>query len=364
MRCITVTFNFHNVDLVIWVPLHCLLQLRNCADPQWPCMVPPHRKRTGRETCWNCSKFTKWGLTAISFRTCRIACSNVSEDSLADELDKSYPSSCSSDSASTVSDHNQHVLDELVCANSYLPWYEPCVCDRLLRPISMLCDSDTGSDEDYDPQLSNSLSWNWIRPPTPLCTTIRNCYTCSGDDCDGGADVDDYLDLTDIHNLSCEEIDCSWWALEESYPDFHRGDQDRLAPGFTGRASVITLQSVRTLHYALCSLSSCIQQVAVVSIWYFRWTQTSCYCSSQFYQKGRLYHPRSLFSCSSWLHWESGLQYWLPKRTDRKCMPWNKMHLLTDCVIKDSRLYSGIYVGMQSSTQREVVKKSGQWHIL
>ena len=30
--------------------------------------------------------------------------------------------------------------------------------DRLLRAISILCDSDKSSDEDYDPQLYNRLS--------------------------------------------------------------------------------------------------------------------------------------------------------------------------------------------------------------
>ena len=68
--------------------------------------------------------------------------------------------------------------------------------------------------------------------------------TCSDDEDDGGADDDDYLDLTDSQNLSRDEIDRSWLALEESYPDCHPGDQDRLAPGFTAHPSVITLQSV------------------------------------------------------------------------------------------------------------------------
>ena len=46
-------------------------------------------------------------------------------------------------------------------------------------------------------------------------------------------------------------IAAAWLALEESYPDCHPGDQDRLAPGFTAQPSVITLQSVRALHYVV-----------------------------------------------------------------------------------------------------------------
>jgi U3 small nucleolar RNA-associated protein 14 len=104
----------------------------------------------------------------MTYYTCRKESSSTDRDALAAQLETSlsiYSSSSDSDSEShsdSESDSSvdtQHLGNELVFTTAHLMTYMPThFHGRLLKAISILCDSDKTSDEDYNPHSCNRLA--------------------------------------------------------------------------------------------------------------------------------------------------------------------------------------------------------------